>query len=251
MQQQDECEYVYRTQKIESISNIAARFGVTVKELVAFNPQLKGKLFVDYGQELIMPQSRGVMAALTSWDRAALLTLRTRRKQPTQQQQNDKQTAAASYTTNPEVVLSARVADVVRRIDEEYSRRTNTHLHVTSGTRTARSQAEAMYVKLNGGDSLAVYANQAAVTEIRTAYRNGTAARRSRDQTISDMEAVITSQIGRGVFISGHLRAGAVDLRSRDMSQSQQTSLREAVTTVGNVIMIYERTPPHFHLQIN
>lgn len=81
-----------------------------------------------------------------------------------------------------------------------------------SGTRTSQSQATAMYGKLSGGDQLTVYANQTAAKEIKKAYDNAVTSKKSKSDTISDMKAVIDTQISKMTYISKHLKVGAVDV---------------------------------------
>jgi hypothetical protein len=55
----------------------------------------------------------------------------------------------------------------------------------------------------------------------------------------------------RGVFISAHLRAGAVDIRNRDMTVTEKRALVAAVSEVGGVTALEESRPPHYHLQVD
>ncbi len=153
------------------------------------------------------------------------------------------------YTVAAGINLSAGSEELVRQIADEYYRKTEASIHVTSGTRTPASQAQAMYYKLSNGDSPGLYANQTAVNEIVQAYRGGVAAKKSRADVIGDMTLVIENQVARDVYISRHLRAGAIDVRSNNMTPDQKRAFREAVATVSGVTVIEERIPPHFHLQ--
>ncbi len=173
---------------------------------------------------------------------------------PAAQQRNvqgtqDEQSADHHYTVAAGINLSAGSEEVVRQIANEYYRKTEASIHVTSGTRTPASQAQAMYYKLSNGDSPGLYANQIAVNEIVQAYRGGVAAKKSRTDIIVDMTQVIENQVARDVYISRHLRAGAIDVRSNNMTPEQKRAFREAVATVSGVTVIEERIPPHFHLQ--
>jgi hypothetical protein len=68
---------------------------------------------------------------------------------------------------------------------------------------------------------------------------------------IAAMADVIRLQMERGIFISAHLRAGAVDIRNRDMTPAEKHSFLEAVTEVGGATALEESRPPHYHLQID
>jgi len=157
-----------------------------------------------------------------------------------------------AFRALPDVTLADAVADKVDAIDDAYARRTGKHLTVTSGTRDPARQAKAMYKMLRlGGDPIRLYRNKEAAREIKRAYDEARAAGKSPDAVVGAMHGVIEGQITRGVYISAHLRAGAVDIRSRDMSKSQKKAFVAAVAEVKNVSLLEESTPPHFHLQID
>lgn len=155
---------------------------------------------------------------------------------------------AENYTVKPGVLLSHNVKASVKKIADKYYAGTRKKIVVTSGTRAAGSQATAMYNKLAGGDDLAVYKNQDAVKQIKKAYDDGITAKKSRRDIIAAMQKVIEAQIKKSVFISQHLREGAVDIRSRDMSQAEKDKFRQAAKGVAKKVIL-EATPPHFHLQ--
>lgn len=156
------------------------------------------------------------------------------------------------YATLSDVELTDRVAARVARIDDAFARRTRKHLTVTSGTRDAAHQARAMFKMLRlGADILRLYRNREAAREIKDAFDAGRAASKPADEIVAAMYAVIRAQLDRGVYISAHLRAGAVDIRSRDMSPADRKAFAAAVAEVGGVYMLEESTPPHFHLQID
>lgn len=153
-----------------------------------------------------------------------------------------------NYTINPGVTLPDNIVGKVKQIADRYQALTGKTIVVTSGTRTARSQAHAMYGKLAGGDDLAVYKNQTAAQEIRQAYDDGVTSGKTQEQIISDMQKLIETQITQQVYISMHLRQGAVDIRSRDMSNMEKEKFIQAATGIASSIIL-ESTPPHFHLQ--
>lgn len=155
---------------------------------------------------------------------------------------------AENYTLKPGVTLSSEIEAKVKQISDRYNALTGRTVVVTSGTRTARSQASAMYGKLAGGDDLSIYKNQTAAQEIRQAYDDGVVAGRTQDEVIEGMEKVIEAQISQQVYISMHLRQGAVDIRSRDMSNTEKEKFIQAATGIASSIIL-ESTPPHFHLQ--
>ncbi|WP_437576945.1 hypothetical protein [Sorangium sp. So ce887] len=154
------------------------------------------------------------------------------------------------YEVLPGVMLPAKIAAKLEQIDREYARRTREHLVITSGTRDANRQARAMFTKLRlGEDLLKLYRNKAAILEIKKAYK----ARSDKppEQVVAAMEAVIQDQIDRGIYVSAHLRRGAVDVRNRTMSPKEKRAFLESTAEVGGVLVIEETTPAHYHLQID
>jgi hypothetical protein len=160
--------------------------------------------------------------------------------------------ASSRFNALPDVTLADAVVDKVDAIDDAYFRKTGKHITVTSGTRDAARQAKAMYKMLRlGGDIVRLYRNKEAAREIKQAYDTGRAAGRSQDQVVASMYSVIQRQIARGVYISAHLRAGAVDIRSRDMSGADKRAFSAVVADERGTSLLEESTPPHFHLQID
>ncbi len=157
-----------------------------------------------------------------------------------------------AWSALAEVTLPDPVADKVEAIDDAYARRTGKHVTVTSGTRDAARQAKAMYKMLRlGGDPIRLYRNKEAAREIKQAYDSARAAGKAPDDVVTAMHEVLKAQITRGVYISAHLRAGAVDIRSRDMSSSDKKAFVAAVNEAKGVTLLEESTPPHYHLQVD
>ncbi len=151
------------------------------------------------------------------------------------------------YTLRAGVVLSDRAREVLDSIGDEYFRRTGREFVVTSGTRTPRAQARAMYYKLANGDDLSEYANRGAAAEIRGAYDEARRAGRTADQAIAAMERVIQAQVERGTYISRHLRGNGADI---SLNGLDQRAFRASVTASNTgSSLLYEGVPPHFHLQ--
>ena len=153
-----------------------------------------------------------------------------------------------NYTLKSGVTLPNDIKAKVKKIADKYYSLTKKKIVVTSGTRTAKSQAEAMYGKLSGGDTLTVYKNQTAAKEIKKAYDDGVTAKKSKKEIINDIEKIIDGQIKNGTYISKHLKKGAVDIRSRDMSSGEKSKFKQAAKGIA-IKVILETTPPHFHLQ--
>lgn len=153
------------------------------------------------------------------------------------------------YATLPDVSLSSRVADKLSRIAEQYHRRTGKTLVVTSGTRDPESQADAIYDKLVGGDDIVrLYRNKQAALEVKAAFEKHRA--RGKAAAVDAMEATLKRQIARGVFISSHLRAGAADIRSTDMTPIERRTFVDGALSTKGISVMYEAIPPHFHMQL-
>lgn len=155
------------------------------------------------------------------------------------------------YVLLPGVELAPAVEQKVAEIASTYFRRTGKELVVTSGTRDPARQAEAMHELFrHGADVLGLYKDKTAAREIKSAYEEGRSAEHPPEATIAALERVIRAQIDRGVFISAHLREGAVDIRNRDMTPAEKRAFLEGVDEVGGVFALEESRPPHYHLQI-
>lgn len=147
------------------------------------------------------------------------------------------------------VIVSIDIKAKIKKIADKYHTATKKDIVVTSGTRASESQASAMYGKLSGGDTLSVYKDQVSAQAIKTAYDEAVAAKKNKTQVISAIKTVINGQIKKGVYISKHLKQGAVDVRSRDMSAGEKAKFKEAAKGTATTIIL-EVVPPHFHLQL-
>lgn len=155
---------------------------------------------------------------------------------------------AENYKIESGVELSLDVKKKVKKIADAYFALAKKEIVVTSGTRTSQSQAEAMFTKLAGGDNLAVYSNQDAAQKIKKIYDEGAKNKKNKAAVIDEMKTEIDGQIKKSVYISLHLKKGAIDVRSRDMSNAEKEHFKAAAKDVA-VTVILETTPPHFHLQ--
>lgn len=184
-------------------------------------------------------------------DQSGVLDVATYRKlHSSNAVRNERQAASGDhFTVDNGVTLSDAARERVGLIADEYFRRTGNNLRVTDGTRTAHDQARQIYNKIQLNDT-GIYRNQTALAEIRRAYDAGVRAGKSRAQIINDMSAVIQGQVDRGVYISRHLRAGAVDVSVRGMTAADERAFRASVAAVSDGTSVLRETrPPHFHLQ--
>lgn len=123
-------------------------------------------------------------------------------------------------------------------------------LEITSGYRSPRRQADAMYTKLAVGGSLGLYKNQALTVPLTKAYREGRKKRWKRDRIVDAMAKVLEAQVSQGQYLSRHMRGLAFDIRSTGMTARQRQHLLAAIREVGQMRIILERRPPHFHVEI-
>ncbi len=156
---------------------------------------------------------------------------------------------APHYSVEAGVELGPAMERVVERIAREFHRRTGRELVVTSGTRSSREQAEAMYDKMVLGQRLTrLYRDYDAAAEIQDAYRANR--RRGRAACVAAMARVIDAQVRRGRYISRHLHASAADVRSYDLSRRERRVFEEIVRGMREVSLLAEGVPPHYHLQL-
>lgn len=63
------------------------------------------------------------------------------------------------------------------------------------------------------------------------------------------MKAVIDTQISKMAYISKHLKTGAIDVRSKNMTAAEKGHFKTAATGIAFKIIL-ETTPPHFYLSL-
>jgi hypothetical protein len=169
---------------------------------------------------------------------------------------------ARRYNALPNVEVRARdlrLTDEARerlvRIAERYAKTTGQRLVVTGGTRSARRQAQLMIEKLEHGDDMVgLYEQKEAAREVEAAYQEvQRGARRRRHGALERAQQVIEGQMQRGVYVSQHLLSGAVDVRSRGMSEALREALKQAVSAEPGAALLDERdgAEPHFHLALS
>lgn len=107
---------------------------------------------------------------------------------------------------------------------------------VTSAVRTPTEQASAMLSKVKRGEDLyALYGQDDLLDELFQAPQN-----------TADWAQVLQGQVDRGRYISRHMRRDALDLRTRNLNQSQVRTLIE-VARAGGVDALLESD--HLHLE--
>jgi hypothetical protein len=141
----------------------------------------------------------------------------------------------------------------LERIAERYHKATKKRLYITGGTRTPERQAQLMYEKLAHGDDIVhLYENQHAAAEVLASYKDAKAKGQRKRELVKTLKATIAAQIARGEYVSKHLKSGAVDVRSRDMTPDREKAFRAAVAAEPGVHLVDERksAEPHLHLSL-
>lgn len=157
--------------------------------------------------------------------------------------------AGVPYKVNDGVVMPVRVEKKLAQVAENAQNLIGRKIVVTSGTRTPTKQAVAMRTKMSLGENLrGLYANKRAIGEVLWAAH---VAKATHQSPVDAMANAIAGQVQNGVFISNHLREGAVDIRTRDLSHTERQAVLQAVNMVPGVRAMNEDTPPHFHLDID
>ncbi len=136
---------------------------------------------------------------------------------------------ASNFFARKSVVISAQLAKIVGVIASEYKKLTGDPIIISSATRDAKSQSVAMMGRIDKLGEKGVqnlYKNKIAVKQILDAYRLH---RNNRPMAIKAMTKVIENQVAQKVYISRHLKSGAIDV-SRI---SNPKALRKAVAKVG------------------
>jgi hypothetical protein len=137
------------------------------------------------------------------------------------------------YATAGNVVLSNEARDKLKRITDEYFEMTGRDLYVTSGSRTPKKQAAAMYDNfINRRNQSPPYKNQQAFKEIKAVYELGLHQHWGRSKTVDMMTAVIENQVAHGTYLSRHLHGQGIDVRKRDMSSHDSQAFERAVDDV-------------------
>ncbi|MBW8754446.1 MAG: hypothetical protein JF595_09885 [Sphingomonadales bacterium] len=120
---------------------------------------------------------------------------------------------AIRFDSCPGLDLSAQVIVKANSLSDSIQATTQYRIMVTSGRRGADRQAEAMYDNYADKTSKR-YADVSAERDVKRAFDQGRNAGKGRDEIIDDMAEVLKAQVSRGVYISRHMRSGAIDIRT-------------------------------------
>lgn len=160
------------------------------------------------------------------------------------------ETPAPPYTLLAEVEIPAPVLPRLEALAAAFRAATGKPLVITDGTRRPATQAALMVRNLERGDDIVRnYANKAAAAEVRSAWLAARKAGLDPEATLAAVTAVIVAQVAAGNFVSKHLRAGAVDVRSTDMQPSERATFKRLARGLKIAVVDESRTAtPHFHL---
>ena len=137
-------------------------------------------------------------------------------------------TVLSSVVLNPELVFF--LENLVRRIPFD--------IVVTSGIRTPKKQALAMFKKIELGDDLIkIYRDDTFAQSIIDAYPD------------IDAATEIVERYAAAGGGSSHLRGEGLDLRTRDKTPEQIEIMKKAVEDMGEFALV-ETKPPHLHITI-
>lgn len=159
------------------------------------------------------------------------------------------------YTIDEGIVLSTEAIEILDKIAVEYFKRIGKKFNVNSGTRTPYRQAAAMWVKYAKDKTLSEYGKGAAITEILDSIKTAQKAGKTGNAVVQAMADTIQSQVNRGVYISSHLKAGALDIAVvaspgvTAMTKTEKKAMIEIAIKVTSGKAFEETNPPHIHIQ--
>jgi len=144
-----------------------------------------------------------------------------------------------SYSLKPGVKLNSNLRGAAQKIADLLP----FDIVVTSGIRTAREQAQAMFTKIELGDNLiAIYADDSFAQGVMDAYPN-------LNQATQFVQGYF--DVGKG---SKHGKGDAIDIRttggdSGQLNESEIAQLISAVSELG-YWPFREYSPPHLHIRV-
>lgn len=159
------------------------------------------------------------------------------------------------YTIDAGIILSSDAMEILDKIAVEYFKKIGKKFNVNSGTRTPYRQAAAMYVKYGKDKTFSEYGNRTAIAEILEAIKTAQNAGKTGEAIIQAMAAAIQSQVDRKIYISSHLKAGALDIAVVSspgvtaMTKAEKKAMIETAKKVSGGQAFEETNPPHIHIQ--
>ncbi|MEZ4433253.1 MAG: N-acetylmuramoyl-L-alanine amidase [bacterium] len=156
----------------------------------------------------------------------------------------EQDTQARHYSLKHGVTLEPGVEAEVDEVADAFFAQSGRDIVITSNMRTPMQQADAMYPKFSSGEVWRLYRNRNLLNEINAAYVN--ARGQPKTVVVDAMTRVIQSQVERGAYISRHLKAGAIDVRSKTLSAREIEIFMRVVREQGHHVI---KEGDHLHLE--
>jgi len=159
------------------------------------------------------------------------------------------------FLKDSSVKVSLTMKPIISEIGNKFKQKFNKTIWITSGTRTAKEQASAMYnnfIKEKGTEiQRKRYSKQKLFDKIASAFH----LYKDMGETmcILQMEKVIKDQILREKFISPHLVESAVDIRTRGFQKTEIDYIIKLIKTKRSILSYQDKRNyqvPHIHLQL-
>lgn len=156
----------------------------------------------------------------------------------------------AAFTLQAGVEIPAPVRPRLQALAAAYRQATGKSLVITDGTRSPATQAALMLRNLERGDDIVrLYANKPAAAQVQAAWAAAKSAGLDPAAVLARITEVIADQVAAGDHVSKHLREGAVDVRSVDMSGVERRVFKRLARALDIAVVDESRTAtPHFHL---
>ena len=136
---------------------------------------------------------------------------------------------------NSGVVLTPRLENYL----DQLANRLPFDIVVTSGVRTPEKQAKAMFYKISQGEDITkLYKDKAFANSVIDAYPD-----------LQKGADAVQAYIDRGGGKTMHLSGNAVDIRTRDKTQSEIDVIMATVRSMGDRAL-YEPVPPHIDISL-
>lgn len=152
---------------------------------------------------------------------------------------------SAGWTARPGVVLTAAMRTFLDRLAARAA--LGVVFEVTSGVRSPEAQARSMSGLVRAGmdreEMLALYGRRAAIVEVVTAAWPAGAPWNEGRALV-----VLRGQVARGIYVSDHMRADAVDISVGNLSASHEERLMTSARELG-AEAIRETEPHHIHIE--
>jgi len=143
------------------------------------------------------------------------------------------------------------IDDIIRVMEKRFGKK----LEVTSKIRSAHAQAKAMFPHFEtDSTTISSYASHKKpwIEEIRKAFKAGKAKNEFPTDIVRRMSTVIDIQIANNKLISNHLSNSARDIRVRNFSSQEISTLVALLKGVREIVVLDETktAQPHIHIHL-